>query len=423
MKITNSNLPSPIVKNKRAAITITAVVMAACCLLSGCGNKKQSDELTPETGQTIIVTTAPEEIALPSPTAGEALSIATAAPEETPIEVVADTVTGDVLEADPNASPSPSPSPQGHVHDYEKKVVKATCLDEGYTINTCECGVTFRDSFVDPLGHDFDKDVHAASCSERGYTMYECVRCKGAYVEDYTDMIPHNYAVKTVAATCTENGYEEHVCIICGDFYRDKEVKSFGHDYETSTIAATCTQNGKSVKTCKTCGYSTSTNLEKSDHTWDNGKINKAPGCETTGSVLYTCVNCSATKSSTLAATGHEMQTDVIKATCSHQGYTAHTCIYCGYFYEENFTDMVDHRYSPYKVLSEPTCTAAGSKIMKCNVCQHETTTTTDALGHSYKVTSVVSPTETEQGYSVYTCSGCGDNYKGDYVDAIGPSA
>lgn len=423
MKNTNSTLPSPSLKRKRAAITISAVVIAACCLLSGCGKKNQVEDTVTNSDQTIIVTTAPEDLALPSPTPDNALVVATAEPEDDSLEVITDSETGDVLEADPNASPSPSPSPQGHVHDYEKTVVKPTCLDEGYTINTCECGVTFRDTFVDPLGHDFKKDVHAASCSARGYTMYECTRCKGAYVEDYTDMLPHNYAVKSVAATCTENGYDEHVCIVCGDFYRDKEVKAFGHDYETSTIAATCTENGKSVKTCKTCGYSATTNLEKSDHTWDNGKIIKNPGCETTGTVLYTCVNCSATKSSTLTATGHQMQTDVIKATCSHQGYTAHTCIYCGYFYEENFTDMVAHRYSFYKTLSEPTCTAPGSKIMKCNVCQAETTVAIDALGHSYKATNVVAPTETQQGYTVYTCSGCGDTYQSDYVDASGTAS
>lgn len=41
------------------------------------------------------------------------------------------------------------------------------------------------------------------------------------------------------------------------------------------------------------------------------------------------------------------------------------------------------------------------------------------ACVHSYKVTSKVNPTCKAKGYSVYTCSKCGDKYNGDYVDMI----
>ena len=43
----------------------------------------------------------------------------------------------------------------------------------------------------------------------------------------------------------------------------------------------------------------------------------------------------------------------------------------------------------------------------------------TDALGHDY-VPEVTEPTCTEQGYTTYTCSRCGDSYVTDYVDALG---
>ncbi len=39
--------------------------------------------------------------------------------------------------------------------------------------------------------------------------------------------------------------------------------------------------------------------------------------------------------------------------------------------------------------------------------------------GHDYKVV-VTDPTCTEQGYTTYTCSACGDNYISDYVDVLG---
>ncbi|MCC8356559.1 MAG: hypothetical protein LJU34_01705, partial [Oscillospiraceae bacterium] len=39
--------------------------------------------------------------------------------------------------------------------------------------------------------------------------------------------------------------------------------------------------------------------------------------------------------------------------------------------------------------------------------------------GHSY-VSAVTAPTCTEQGYTTYTCSNCGDSYVSDYTDALG---
>ena len=43
----------------------------------------------------------------------------------------------------------------------------------------------------------------------------------------------------------------------------------------------------------------------------------------------------------------------------------------------------------------------------------------TSAHTHDYKAT-VTKPTCTERGYTTYTCSVCGDSYKGSYVDPLG---
>ena len=44
---------------------------------------------------------------------------------------------------------------------------------------------------------------------------------------------------------------------------------------------------------------------------------------------------------------------------------------------------------------------------------------TPKAHSHSYTQV-VVTPTCTERGYTTYTCSVCGDSYKGSYVDPLG---
>ena len=39
---------------------------------------------------------------------------------------------------------------------------------------------------------------------------------------------------------------------------------------------------------------------------------------------------------------------------------------------------------------------------------------------HDYEATQIIAPTCTEHGYSVYTCSNCGDSYTDDFVAANG---
>ena len=43
----------------------------------------------------------------------------------------------------------------GHKHAHSSKVVAPTCTEKGYTEYTCECGDSYRDSYVDALGHSF----------------------------------------------------------------------------------------------------------------------------------------------------------------------------------------------------------------------------------------------------------------------------
>ena len=51
-----------------------------------------------------------------------------------------------------------------HVHVYTTEVTLPTCLTEGYTTYTCECGDTYTDDFVDALGHNMENGVCANGC-------------------------------------------------------------------------------------------------------------------------------------------------------------------------------------------------------------------------------------------------------------------
>ncbi|MCD7770567.1 MAG: leucine-rich repeat domain-containing protein [Oscillospiraceae bacterium] len=72
------------------------------------------------------------------------------------------------------------------------------------------------------------------------------------------------------------------------------------------------------------------------------------------------------------------------------------------------------------------TCTTDGSydSVVYCSVCGEELsreTITVPATGHSYEAV-VTDPTCTEDGYTTYTCSACGDSYVADETEALGHS-
>lgn len=84
-----------------------------------------------------------------------------------------------------------------------------------------------------------------------------------------------------------------------------------------------------------------------------------------------------------------------------------------GHVYKAN-NPTHTHSYTS-TVTTQPTCTAAGVRTYTCS-CGSSYTETIPAKGHSY-VNKVVAPTTTEKGYTIHTCSVCGNSYKDTYVD------
>lgn len=76
-------------------------------------------------------------------------------------------------------------------------------------------------------------------------------------------------------------------------------------------------------------------------HDWDKGEITKQPNCTETGTVVYTCSLCGETKSEKIAALGHDFIVETVAPTVDAQGYDLHTCVRCGYFFMDNYTDPI----------------------------------------------------------------------------------
>lgn len=74
------------------------------------------------------------------------------------------------------------------------------------------------------------------------------------------------------------------------------------------------------------------------------------------------------------------------------------------------------------EVITPATCTVQGEDKVICKDCRAVFTKATGTGSHSYKTVETVAPTCTDKGYTVYSCTNCGDTYKADYTDAKGHS-
>ena len=106
--------------------------------------------------------------------------------------------------------------------------------------------------------------------------------------------------------------------------------------------------------------------------------------------------------------------------TCTKVGLKQRTCSFDGYVQKEEIpakghTEVVINGYAA-------TCEKSGlTDGKKCSACGEvlEAQKEIAKLDHSY-IKTVVEPTCTEQGYTIYKCENCGDTYKDDYVKALG---
>ena len=249
--------------------------------------------------------------------------------------------------------------------------VDPTCLTLGYDRYLCvDCGKIEKRDYEAALGHAYQSIViRDATCETPGKVLEICERC-GSVQESTTPKGEHEFSVTTVPATCTSPGYTLRECSICGERHITDITAALTHNYVAKTTPATCEGGGKTVHICEGCGSSFVTDYtDPLGHSWDEGTEITGSTCTGEGVIEYRCVRCGY----------HRLEGD---AAAGHVPGEAATCT------------------------TPQLCTKCGAVIV-------------NALGHDYQK-EVTEPTCTEMGYTTYTCSSCGDTYKGDYTDAAG---
>ena len=245
-------------------------------------------------------------------------------------------------------------------------------------------------------------DIKFPTCTEDGYVVMACGKC-GYTERTVIKARGHNMsAIEAIEATCTEAGNNAYYhCSRCDKYFKDIEGE------EETTVEAEI--------------------IPATGHNWNGGEITTAATCTTDGVMTYTCLNCSETKTETIAATGHNYEETVIEATCTEEGYTLYECRNCDDSYTDNEAAALGH-YMTLTEAKDATCTEAGNNAYyHCSRCdkyfkdiegEEETTVEAEiiaATGHNYVNGECVNCGAIEPIYSRVDEDG-NESQTGDYI-------
>ena len=251
-------------------------------------------------------------------------------------------------------------------HSYSSKVTSPTCTAQGYTTYTCTyCGNSYKDNYTDALGHNYVNYVCTRCGAESPQTPeppvlpeepeYDFTCTTDEKLELYIDSVKKcTFTVSdTTIAKVTKTTYES----ITGGYRSNVEITPL----KPGTVTLTAKDSGGTIRATAVLYFTEGSHKLKYSHT------QTAATCTTVGTDVYKCEYCSYTETRTVNALGHTGGT----ATCS----------------------------------AKAKCTRCGTSYGNLNPNKH-----------SYQKTTVA-PTTTEQGYDLYTCSGCGHSYKDNYTE------
>lgn len=132
------------------------------------------------------------------------------------------------------AKPS-QPSKPTHTHSYSSKTVAPTCSSDGYTVHTCSCGDSYKDSYKDALGHDWKAQYKNVTVDD--YETAKIWRCSSCD-SDITNVLKNN----------TDGEYG-----VCPGCKKDPTLYGYYSSYEEVKVGSH-TEKELTGYTCTRCG-------------------------------------------------------------------------------------------------------------------------------------------------------------------------
>lgn len=277
---------------------------------------------------------------------------------------------------------------------YASEDDKPTCTEKGLQTRKCtneNCDKTETQE-VDALGHDLKEEIlENATCGKPGSKKVTCER-EGCTYEEIVE-IPatgEHTLQETILKqpTCGEPGLKSVRCTVCG--YEDSQVEipatgnhTFG-DWET-TKQPTCSTEGEETRTCNVCGHKETRPIAPTgQHNWSDWEVTKQPNCGEPGEEARHCQNEGCTETET-----------------------------------RPIAPSTEHKYGNWQTKTPATCTQGGVDVRYCNVCSHEDTRTTAALGHDMVDGESTPATCLTNGLTSKHCTRC-DHHEDTVIPALG---
>ena len=304
---------------------------------------------------------------------------------------------------------------------FTDKVNEPTCMAQGYTEHTCACcGYSYRDNYIPALGHDFGdwRQETAPTCAEAGKDSRQCSICGEKQIRPIASLEHDLQRQPDKAPSCLESGWHDYVACSHCDYVEMQQIDALGHAYEAVVTPPLCNAQGYTTYTCRNCGDNYVSDYQNpGGHVYGDWIVRKEATCTSRGERYRACIGCGREVKENISATGHSYTATVIAPTCNEPGYTNNVC-HCGESYITNRVPAGGHTLVQHEAKT-PTCTEIGwSAYETCANCDYSTYAEIAGTAHTYEAV-VTPPTAGEQGFTTYTCTGCGDSYIGDYTDPL----
>ncbi len=245
--------------------------------------------------------------------------------------------------------------------------------------------------------HNYEAKVTKPTCTEQGYTTYTCTHCEDAYISNYVAAAGHKWdsGKNTASPSGSTPGEITYTCSVCSGTRKEPVYSDHTHSYNTAVTAPGCTTQGYTTYTCKHCSYSyVHDYVAAADHAWANW-VDKTPAsCTENGSQRRDCEKCDHFQTRETSALGHKYTKYVSdgNASCvANATKTAQCDNGCGA--ADTVTDpntMLEHTFGKWEVEAPATALEDGLERRDCSACGYYELRSIPALSGAGQVTSQI---------------------------------